>query len=308
MRKLVEEAVLAGARRHKACAELGISLRTLERWETQEGGEDGRHGPKTTPANKLTEKERATVLETINKPELADLGPHQIVPKLADEGTYLCSEATMHRLMREAKQAAHRSRSKEPRESRPIERVATGPSQIWSWDITYLRSPVRGVFFYLYLVMDVWSRKIVGFALHAEEDNPLAAKMIAAAAKRAGIELDTLTLHADNGGPMKGSTMLATLQRLGIAASFARPRVSDDKPVLRGTVPDLEIPARLSGPGLQEPGRRAEVGRDLRGLVQLRAPAQRREVRAPDRPARAPRRRHPRAAGGGLRGRQGQAP
>ncbi len=228
--ELVAEAVCAGARRATACAELGLSPRTLERWEAKDGGEDCRHGPKTTPANKLTEKERANVLKAINQPELAELGPHQLVPKLADLGTYLCSEATMYRILKDEDQLAHRGRAKAPREARPVERVATGPNQIWSWDITYLRSPVRGIFLYLYMVVDVWSRKIVGFEVHDREDNDLAAKLIAKAAAREGIEVDTLTLHADNGGPMKGSTMLATLERLGIAASFSRPRVSDDNP------------------------------------------------------------------------------
>ncbi len=227
---MIAEAVAAGARRKIACAELGFSLRTLERWESQGGGEDCRFGPKTAPANKLTEKERYKVLQVVNQPEFADLGPHQIVPHLADQETYLCSEATMYRVLKEERQLAHRGRAKEPREALPIERVATGPKQIWSWDITYLRSPVRGAFFYLYLAVDIWSRKIVGFEVHDREDNQLSSRLITKAAVQERVDVNTLTLHSDNGSPMKGATMLATLEHLGIAASFSRPRVSDDNP------------------------------------------------------------------------------
>jgi len=106
--------------------------------------------------------------------------------------------------------------------------VARAPNRVWCWDITYLRSSVRGVFYFLYLVVDVYSRKIVGWSLHAEESQDFAVDMIDAAIRREDVPEDALVLHADNGGPMKGSTMLATLQRLGIIPSFSRPSVSDD--------------------------------------------------------------------------------
>ena len=112
----------------------------------------------------------------------------------------------------------------------PRELTATAPNQVWSWDITYLRSPVRGRFFYLYLVMDIWSRKIVATAVHEEELSEHAAALIAKACADEGIDENQLVLHSDNGGPMKGATMLATLQKLGIASSFSRPSVSNDNP------------------------------------------------------------------------------
>lgn len=170
------------------------------------------------------------MLEIVNQPEMRDLGPHEIVPKLADQKVYVCSEATMYRVLKQEKQLAHRGRSKEPRQALPVERVATRAKQIWSWDITYLRSPIRGTFFYLYMVVDIWSRKVVGFEVHDREDSGLAAKLISSAAAREGVLVDSLTLHSDNGAPMKGSTLLATLERLHIAASFSRPSVSDDNP------------------------------------------------------------------------------
>ena len=193
-------------------------------------GDDRRAGPKSEPPNKLTKREKERILSVANSPEFRDLPPSQIVPKLADRGKYVCSESSMYRVLREAKQLAHRGKAKEPQERRPVERYATRPNSIWSWDITYLRGPVRGTFFFLYMVVDIWSRKIVGFEVHDRECNSLAAALIEKAARREGVRLDQLTLHSDNGGPMRGSTMLATLHRLGIVPSFTRPHVCDDNP------------------------------------------------------------------------------
>ena len=101
---------------------------------------------------------------------------------------------------------------------------------VWSWDITYLKSPVRGVFFYLYMVVDVWSRKIVAWDVHEEESSENAATLIGDAYRREGVVPGTLAVHSDNGSPMKGATLLATLQCLGVATSFSRPSVSNDNP------------------------------------------------------------------------------
>ena len=124
----------------------------------------------------------------------------------------------------------HREPSRPPVHACPSEKVATGINQVWSWDITYLPSTVRGQFFYLYMVMDIWSRKITGWEVHPNEDMELSSAMISRLCKENQILPEQLKLHADNGGPMKGATMLATLQKLGVAASFSRPRVSDDNP------------------------------------------------------------------------------
>lgn len=227
---MVDEAVKDGARAEKACEMLELSARTVERWRASGGGEDGRRGPKTPPANKLSEVERKRLLNVVNSPEHRDLSPKQIVPKLADDGIYIASESTVYRVLREEGQLAHRERSRPPVNNRPTALAATGPEQVWSWDITYLPSPVRGSFFYLYMVMDVWSRKIVGWEVHLEESMELSARMISRICAQNGIDESGLHLHSDNGGPMKGATMLATLQKLGIVASFSRPSVSDDNP------------------------------------------------------------------------------
>jgi transposase InsO family protein len=227
---LVDEAVCCGARLDSACRELGLSVRTIQRWRKPNGSEDGRHGPRTVPANKLSVEERQKILETVNSPEWRDLSPHQIVPRLVDQEIYLASESTIYRLLSEHKQLVHRERSRPATSRRPNEYEATGPNQVWSWDITYLRGAVRGSFYYLYMIEDVWSRKIVGWQIHEEESTELAASLFRETCAYLKLDPAGLVLHSDNGGPMKGSTMLATLQRLGVVPSFSRPRVSDDNP------------------------------------------------------------------------------
>ena len=227
---LLTEATDAGARLAKACEMIDLSVRTVQRWRSQEIGEDRRRGPLTPPANKLSPEERREVLEVVNLPKYRDLPPTQIVPRLADEGTYLASESTIYRILKEERQLAHREPSKPATRHRPREHVATGPDQVYSWDITYLLSPVRGRFYYLYMVVDVWSRKIVGFAVHDRESAELAAELVQEVARLREIDPEGVVLHSDNGGPMKGSTMLATLQQLGVVASFSRPGVSNDNP------------------------------------------------------------------------------
>jgi putative transposase len=227
--RLLDKAVAAGARRARAAAVLGLSVRTVERWR-KEPGEDRRAGPLTPPSNSFSPAERRRVLEVVNAKEHADLSPKQIVPKLADEGRFVGSESTIYRILRAEGQAAHRGRSRPARPHRPLTLVATAPNQVWSWDITYLPTDVRGRFLRLYMVMDVWSRKVVGWEVHEEESAEIAAALVERVARREGVDRDQLTLHADNGGPMKGATMLAKLEALGVAASFSRPRTSDDNP------------------------------------------------------------------------------
>ena len=202
----------------------------MQRWKRQGVGQDRRAGPKSTPANKLSPAERRQALEVVNAPEHRDLSPKQIVPRLADQGRFLASESTIYRILREEGLLNHRSPSRPPSGHRPRELVARGPNQVWSWDITYLRSPILGVFFYLYLVMDVWSRKIVGAAVYASECGEHASELLTQACAAEGIAPGNLTVHSDNGGPMKGSTLLATLRHLGIVPSYSRPHVSDDNP------------------------------------------------------------------------------
>ena len=208
---------------------MGISVRTVQRWHKQEeGGQDGRKGPHREPANKLSEAERTEVLKIANSAENKELSPKQIVPRLADQGEYVASESSFYRILRAEGQLKHREPSRPASNKKPPEYVATGPNQVWTWDITYLRSSLRGVFFYLYMIVDIWSRKIVGWEVHGVESKELSAQLIWSSCQELGVDPGGLILHSDNGGPMKGSTMLATLQKLGIVPSFSRPGVSDD--------------------------------------------------------------------------------
>lgn len=226
----VQEAQQAGARFVRCAEVVRIDARTLQRWKRHPTGEDGRKGPRSAPHNRLSEEERREVLALLTSREFCDLSPKQIVPRLADRGIYVASESTMYRLLREAKLAAHRGRERPRQMARPTELTAEGPNQVWSWDITYLKSPIRGCFYYLYLIVDVWSRKTVGWCVHDRECSELASELVAAAIESERANPEGLTLHQDNGGPMKGASLKATLEALGVLASYSRPRVSDDNP------------------------------------------------------------------------------
>ncbi|MBW2590411.1 MAG: IS3 family transposase, partial [Deltaproteobacteria bacterium] len=227
---LIDKAIESGARLKKAAATMGISARTIIRWRQKGGGQDQRKGPLTAPANKLNDQERQQILDISNSAPFRDLSPKQIVPKLADQSVYLASESTFYRVLKEHEMLAHRQASKPAATSRPKEHVATGPSQVWSWDITYLQTSVKGLFFYLYMVVDVWSRKIIAAQIFAEESMEHSSMLLAHACMINGVQPEELVLHSDNGGPMKGATMLATLQKLGVVPSFSRPSVSNDNP------------------------------------------------------------------------------
>jgi transposase InsO family protein len=227
---LIDKAVKSGARLKKAAATMGLSARTIIRWRHQSGGQDQRKGPSTAPVNKLSEQERQKILDISNSAPFRDLSPKQIVPKLADQGVYLASESSFYRVLKEHKMLTHRQSSKPAVSRRPKEHLATGPCQVWSWDITYLRTSVRGLFFYLYMIVDVWSRKMIAAKVFAEESMDHSSILLAQACLIHGVRPEELVLHSDNGGPMKGATMLATLHKLGVIPSFSRPSVSNDNP------------------------------------------------------------------------------
>ena len=231
---LVDEAVRSGARLQKACEVIELPARTLQRWREQgpQGGDDRRHGSKTPPANKLSEAARAKVVQVATSEAMRDLSPRQIVPRLADQGDYLCSESTMYRVLEEQGLKTHRGPVKARTNKRPKARAATGPNQLLCWDITYLPAAVRGKFFYLYVFLAVWSRKIVGWGVSDKESADFAAQLLQATCDQLRVKTKGIVLHSDNGSPMKGATMLAMMTSLGIVSSFSRPRVSDDNPFI----------------------------------------------------------------------------
>jgi len=229
--ELITEAQASGARLQPACKVVGLSMRTVERWRRWPERDDQRRGPTRRPGNALTPSEQSQILAVMTSLRYANVPPKQLVPQLADEGLYLGSESTMYRLQRR-----HALRAKK----RMIQRChvtranmvhrATGPNQVWSWDITWLPTMTRGRYIYLYLVMDVWSRRIVGWTIEDSESAELAAELIKRICRESNVDPRGLVLHSDNGRPMRGNTMIATLQWLGIVPSFSRPHVSDDNP------------------------------------------------------------------------------
>jgi putative transposase len=229
---LIDEAVEAGARLKMACRTMGITKKTYKRWTDQRTPLDDRRpeADRPSPANKLTEEEEQKIIATMNSDEFKSSSPHYVIPTLLDRGIYIASESTYYRVLKKHKQQNHRGRSKKP-ENKPLAtHSADGPNQVWMWDISWLPGPVKGLFFYLYLVTDLFSRKIVAWEVHLEESSEHAARMIRRASLKENLALNRkpLVLHSDNGSPMKGAALLDTLQRLGIVPSRSRPRVSND--------------------------------------------------------------------------------
>jgi len=230
----IQTAQQAGARLRPACETAGITMRTLQRWKACEGlvSGDGRpQAVRPVPAHALSPAERAEVLRVANEPRFAEVPPARIVPMLADEGTYIASESSFARVLREHGQAAHRGRAKAPQAGRPpTTHIATAPRQVWCWDMTYLPAVVQGRWFHLYLILDLFSRKIVGWEVHDSDDADHAAHLVRRTALAEGIAAlqSKPVLHGDNGATLKATTVLAMLHWLGVKPSYSRPRVSDD--------------------------------------------------------------------------------
>lgn len=226
----------AGARLRLACETVGIDVRTLQRWKAQQGlvAGDGRPcAVRPTSEHALSQEERAEVLRVANEPRFADMPPARIVPMLADEGVYLASESTFARVLREHGQVSHRGRAKAPRATRPpTTHIATAPRQVWCWDMTFLPAIVLGRWFHLYLILDLYSRKVVGWEVHDTDDANHAAQLVRRTALSEGTSAlaGKPVLHGDNGSTLKATTVLAMLNWLGIKPSYSRPRVSDDNP------------------------------------------------------------------------------
>ena len=224
----------AGARLRLACEIAGIDERTLQRWKAHAGLIEGDGRPQAVrpvPSHALSEQERTRVLEVANEPRFAAVPPARIVPMLADEGIYLASESSFARVMRAQGQTAHRGRAKAPHAVRPpTTHIATAVRQVWCWDMTYLPATVMGRWFHLYLILDLYSRKIVGWEVHANDSADHAVHLVRRTALAEGIAAlsDKPVLHGDNGSTLKATTVLAMLNWLGVKPSYSRPRVSDD--------------------------------------------------------------------------------
>lgn len=229
---LIDEARRNGSRLEPACAELGLTRRTWRRWRVGDGvRSDARpEAERPTPANKLTPEEYTEVLDTVHHPDFASLPPGQIVPALADaEQRYIASESTFYRILRAEGEQHHRGRSQAPRRGgAATTHTAYGPNEVWTADISWLPTLVRGMFFYLHIVLDIYSRKIVAAEVFEAENGDSLSQVVRRAMLGEQCAHRPPVLHTDNGAPMKGRTFRATLEWLQIEASYSRPRVSND--------------------------------------------------------------------------------
>ena len=186
--------------------------------------------PRPTPARALTTEERTQVLSVLNEPRFVDLSPRAVFASLLDDERYLCSIRTMYRFLTEAGEVRERrDQLRHPNHSKP-RLVARGPNEIWSWDITKLLGPAKWTFFYLYVVLDIFSRFVVGWLLARRERAALARELIGQSCRRQGIVEGQLTVHADRGSSMSSKSLALLLADLGVTKSHSRPHVSNDNP------------------------------------------------------------------------------
>jgi len=229
---LINEAVSHGAREIKACDVLNISQRTLFRWRSKNTPDEDQRPliVRPEPSNKLTRQEKERIIQVVNSPEYKSLPPSQIVPALADKGEYIASEGTMYKVLKEYSMQHHRGLTKAPVKREISTHSADGPNQVWMWDITYMPAGIKGKYYYLYLILDLYSRKIIAWEVFERESAEYASRLVRRAIMSENRTKDKrpLVLHSDNGSPMKGATLLETLIMLGVMPSNSRPRVSND--------------------------------------------------------------------------------
>jgi putative transposase len=209
-----------------ACASLDVSRSSLYR--VRQGAQPVK--PRPTPARALNETERLAVRDALNSQRFQDAAPRQVYATLLDEGTYLCSWPTMYRILRAYEEVNERRNQLQRSIYTKPELLATAPNQVWSWDITKLKGPVTWSFFYLYVILDIFSRYVVGWLIAERETAQLAHQLIDQTCTRQSIARDTLTLHADRGGPMRAQTVAHLLSDLGVTKSHSRPYTPDDNP------------------------------------------------------------------------------
>ena len=228
---LIKQAVVAGARLRQACVTVEIDPGTYRRWQPDGAvvADQRPNARRPMPKSKLTPEEKQAILEVCHSPTFQSSPPSQIVPALADQGVYLASESSIYRVLHEQGEQHDRGRARcREKRAKPAEQITTGSNQCWCWDVTWLRTAVRGMFYYLYLIEDVFSRKVVGWEVHETESGELASSLVQRAVMAEGFPTQLSVLHADNGSIQKSATLRATLDRLGIEPSYSRPRTSND--------------------------------------------------------------------------------
>ena len=211
-----------------ACRLVGRSRATLYRH--RQGPKAGPPAPRPTPPNALSDEERAEVLAVLRSPEYCDLAVAQVWAILLDDGRYLCSISTMYRILREVGEARERRRQRTHPAKKKPELIARRANEVWSWDITKLQGPQRGVHYELLVIIDIFSRYVVAWMVAPAESGELAEAFIADAVAAQGIVRDQLTIHADRGSSMTSKPVAQLLLDLGVARTHSRPHVSNDNP------------------------------------------------------------------------------
>jgi len=211
------------------CRALGVARASVYRRRRPPAPRPKRNRP--TPARALSAGERQTVLDVLHSQRFCDRSPHEVhATLLEEESRYLCSSRTMYRILASNDEVRERrNQLRHPQYAKP-ELMASGPNQVWSWDITKLKGPAKWTYFYLYVVLDIFSRYVVGWLLAQHENAGLAQRLIRETCFKQGIEPGRLILHADRGAPMTSKTVAQLLADLGVDKTHARPRVSDDNP------------------------------------------------------------------------------
>ncbi|MCF7902743.1 MAG: IS3 family transposase [Candidatus Marinimicrobia bacterium] len=228
---LIEEAHASGAKYCKACEVVGISERTVQRWKQRACPPDRRKGSEKRVARKLTKEQKDEIEDVCSSPRYRDKNPHQIVPHLLNEGVYLASVSTIYRVLKERDLLHHRSnRRVATKRSKPPERQPQCSNQVWCWGITWLAQRVKGLFYFAYVIMDIFDKSIVGWSVHESESDEHARALFEHVSQGQNIRFENL--HSDNGNPMKGVTLMALLESLKVSVSFSRPRVSNDNPFI----------------------------------------------------------------------------
>jgi putative transposase len=188
--------------------------------------------PKKRPAppRALSVQEREQILEVLHTDRFVDRAPTEVYATLLDEGAYLCSSRTMYRILSDAEEVRERRDQLRHPEYKAPELLATASNQVWSWDITKLLGPVKWTYFYLYVILDIFSRYVVGWMLADAESAKLAKRLIDETCRKEGIQAGQLTIHADRGSAMTAQPVVALMANLGITKTHSRPHVSDDNP------------------------------------------------------------------------------
>ena len=250
-----------------ACAALEVSRSTLYR---RRGPSTGQQQPRPTPARALSETERGEVFDTLCSERFVDRSPAEVVATLLDEEVYLCSERTMYRVLASEVPVQERRAQRTHPEYKKPELMATAPNQVWSWDITRLLGPKKWSYYYLYVIMDIYSRYVVGWMVADRENSALAGRLIQQSCLKHGVQPRLLTLHSDRGAPMTSQCTAQLLADLGVTRSLSRPQVSDDNPFSEAQFKTLKYHPSFPGRfGIRAKPRRSV---DRSSAVQCRAP------------------------------------